>query len=108
VVIGDLDVVYSVVPPFEADPELRVDADAVLACTRAAQCFQTVARRRAQIVEPDSGVQLLQLSHCDLLQFERPPSRTSAVLEEFANIAIPETSDQGCNLSLTIINVKRY
>jgi len=62
VVIDDLDVVNTVVPPHEADPELRIDADAVPARALAAQCFEAVAGRCAQIVKVRGCVQLLQLS----------------------------------------------
>lgn len=48
--------------PDKADTPLVVDANAALACAAAFQCFQSIARRHAQTVETNGGMELEQLS----------------------------------------------
>lgn len=61
-VINDFDIQRITVLPTEANAELVVDADAVLACTVALERFQSVAGRHAQKVECGGGVQLCELA----------------------------------------------
>jgi hypothetical protein len=56
----DLDVLGACLGPTEADAELVVDADAVLAGAVALQRFQPVARRHTQVVQPSGDLQLAQ------------------------------------------------
>jgi hypothetical protein len=51
VVIHDLDIPGRALTPFETNPPLVVDSDAVLPEPIAVQGFETIARRRAQIFE---------------------------------------------------------
>jgi hypothetical protein len=50
-VIRDLYVVGIVIPPQEAQAELLVDSDSVLAFTVWAQLFQPIAGRNSQIIK---------------------------------------------------------
>jgi len=51
VVIGDLDIVCSIVLPDKADAELIVDSYAVLAAPVALQSLQPIPWRSSQVVE---------------------------------------------------------
>jgi hypothetical protein len=51
VVIGDLNLVHSIVLPDKADAVLIVDPYAVLSVPIALQSLQPVSRRRTQVVE---------------------------------------------------------
>jgi hypothetical protein len=51
VVIGDLNIVRSIVLPDEADAVLIVDPYAVLAAPVALQSLQSISRRSAQVIE---------------------------------------------------------
>jgi hypothetical protein len=62
VVINDCDGFWAGLGPDEAQAELIVDADAVLAFPVSTQWFETVARRYPQIVEAGGDVQLEQLA----------------------------------------------
>ncbi|KVX94403.1 hypothetical protein WL10_08400 [Burkholderia ubonensis] len=50
-IVKDLDVGGAVVGPFEADPPLLVDTDAVLAIPITVKCFEPVAGRRPQVAQ---------------------------------------------------------
>ena len=60
-VVRDLDLGGVRSRPPEADPVLIVDANAVLPCAVATQCFQSVSRRHSQRFESSNGVELCQL-----------------------------------------------
>jgi hypothetical protein len=62
VVVDDLHVLCVSALPDEADAVLIVDPDAVLAPPVAGQCFESVSRKRRQVAEFASRVELLQLS----------------------------------------------
>jgi hypothetical protein len=62
VVVHDLDLARARRRPAEADPELVVDADAVLAGSSPFQGFEPVARRDTQIVEPRRDLELAELA----------------------------------------------
>jgi hypothetical protein len=51
VVIHDLDVPCRAFSPLKAYPPLIIDADAVLSATIPVQSFETIARRRTQVIE---------------------------------------------------------
>lgn len=55
VIIDDLDAIGAICRPNEADPELIVDPDGILALPIAFQDFKSVGRRRAEIVQYDGG-----------------------------------------------------
>jgi hypothetical protein len=48
--VGNLNVRRPCIGPNEADPELIVDADAVLSCSIAYQRFESITRRRFQVL----------------------------------------------------------
>lgn len=56
-VVDDLDDLGAGVSPYEADPPLLVDADAVLAGSIASQCFEPVVGRDPQVIEGLGGIQ---------------------------------------------------
>jgi hypothetical protein len=64
-VVHDLHVRRSVTGPSEADPELVVDTDAVLALSVAPQLLQPISRRRAQEIQRMRSIQHRELARCD-------------------------------------------
>jgi hypothetical protein len=77
-IVGDFDVPCCAVVPHKAEPPLIVDADAVLTLTISAQNFQTVARRRAEIVELTRGIQRQKLRADPALKLGRKPAHRIA------------------------------
>jgi hypothetical protein len=65
VVIDDLDLLCMPFDPYEAQPPLAGDADAVLAFPIMLQGLELVARRNPKEVQGGRCVQLLQLSESD-------------------------------------------
>jgi hypothetical protein len=61
-IIDDFDELGAAIAPFEANPPLVVDANAVLTATNALQCFQPIARRSAQIAQLRGGVDHVKLA----------------------------------------------
>ena len=107
-IINDLDVVNTIIPPREADAELRIDADAIEARAVSSQCLETVSGWCSQVVELRCRVQLLQLAHSNLLQCEGPLRRARALLEQLTYVAVTIAPDQLRTVSAGPINVKRY
>jgi hypothetical protein len=62
VVIDDFDLVGMTVLPFETDPELLVDPDAVLIFPVAAKAFQTIRRRDCKFSDFSNTIYLIQLA----------------------------------------------
>jgi hypothetical protein len=77
-IVGDFDVPCCAVVPHKAEPPLIVDADTVLTLTISAQNFQTVARRRAEIVELTRGIQRQKLRADPALKLGRKPAHRIA------------------------------
>jgi hypothetical protein len=63
-IVDDLDTVCGATLPDEAEPPSIVNPDAVLSNPVAFERLQVIAWRRAQIVEPDRGIQDSQLPAC--------------------------------------------
>ncbi len=61
-VIHDLNIVSIPLPPNKADAPLVVDSNAVLPAATAMQRFEPIARRRGQIAQVRSSIQLRQFS----------------------------------------------
>lgn len=59
--------------PQEADPELSVDANAVLSLPITGQTLQTIAWRAAEILQPLGRIQKIQLA----LRHGQEPGRTA-------------------------------
>lgn len=65
VVVDDLDVSRSLFRPYEADPVLTINANAVLALPVCGQCFESVSWRDAKVFYVLDGIQLIQFSSGD-------------------------------------------
>ncbi len=83
-VVHDLDPMRPILAPEEDQPPLPIDPDGILTGAVAAQGFQPVAGRHAQIVQPLRRIQHRQLTARRLGQVRamlrgRPPWKTSAV-----------------------------
>ena len=95
-VIDDLDLSRTFIGPDEANPELIVQADAVLTGAIPAQCFQAISWRRAQERQGLSGIELLQLAHRDPLKYAELLRRTS--FEQRASVFAAEREDHRDNV----------
>jgi hypothetical protein len=84
VVVRDFDILRSSCRPAEADPELFVHSNAVLADPIPSQDLQPVPWWHAKIVEPSCDLQLAQLPSCDPLDVDelRHASPTSKGLRQ--------------------------
>lgn len=78
VVVHDFDLVRIAAVPIEANPILPVDSDAVLPFTVAAQLFQPIRRRAAQIPQLFSGIEHQQFHGCPFEHIPRHEVRTLA------------------------------
>lgn len=77
-VVDDFDSIRAGSRPDEADAELVVDADAVLACAITSQGIQPVARGNMQVVQTDRDLQLFELASSHALK-ELEPGQGPAV-----------------------------
>jgi len=59
-VIHDLNIDGTRFRPFETDPILVVDANAVLSFTVSGKRFQSISGRYAQFIEGQNGIQLIE------------------------------------------------
>jgi hypothetical protein len=66
-IVRDLDIRRVTVLPFEADPPLPVDPNAVLALPIPLQRLQLIRSWNRQVLEITCSVQLLQLHQCSFL-----------------------------------------
>ncbi len=66
VVVGDFRIVGILTIPAEAEPELVVDTDAMLAFSVSLECLEVVARWEAEFVQLRSGFQLSEFPEGDL------------------------------------------
>jgi hypothetical protein len=73
VVVNDFDRIRAGFAPDEADPELVVDANAVLAMAVSPKLLQTVAWRDAQIVETGCGIKDGELAVGNAGDAPKPP-----------------------------------
>lgn len=70
-VVNKRDVFRSLRRPREANPELVVDPDRMLSHAVTFQRFEAVAWRCTQVVERSRGIEIVQLSPCNLQQIGR-------------------------------------
>jgi hypothetical protein len=63
--VRNLNIRRPCIGPNEADPELIVNADAVLSRSIAYQCFEAITRRRFQVLEQGRGLQHRKLTSRD-------------------------------------------
>jgi hypothetical protein len=73
VVVNDFDRIRACFAPDEADPELVVDANPVLAMAVSPKLLQTVAWRDAQIVETGCGIKDGELAVGNAGDAPKPP-----------------------------------
>ena len=87
-IVHDLDVAWPFVRPPEADAPLRVDPDAVLTGTVAAQRFEPVARQPCKVQKRLRAVQQNQSARG--LAGEALKCRNALPLEKAARVPVPE------------------
>ena len=102
VVVGNLYLISSVNLPDKANAVLFVDSDAMLPGAVAFECFQTIARRNAQIAQVNRRFNLVQPADCNRLNGR--PSPTESRLKELLRICVLEALDH----RLQFYNVPRY
>jgi hypothetical protein len=78
VVIDNFDFTCFTFLPNEAKAPLSVDADAVLTGSIAFESFEMVGRRRPQVLQNFSTVDLKQFAEGDALDVSRQPTRSFA------------------------------
>jgi hypothetical protein len=71
VVVDDFDILRSSGSPYETDPPLIIDPNAVLARSVGFERFQTVAGRHAQIVQVSRSIKQTQFPKCHVLDIGR-------------------------------------
>jgi hypothetical protein len=91
-VVDDFDIAWASFLPFEADAPLVVYADAVFSGAIAAQCFQPVAGRHAQIQQYACVVQHSELTQRRRLDVRRQFSASPARPDHF-RLGIGEVLD---------------
>jgi hypothetical protein len=79
VVIDDLYIRGPPGRPAEADPELIVYPDAVLAGSVAAQGLETIPGRNPQVIQPAGLVEHGKLAHCHRLDVGQPGNPVAAI-----------------------------
>jgi hypothetical protein len=92
VIIHDFDFICIAVAPYEAEPPLIVDADAVLAGAVALERLQSISRRNAKILQPLGCMKVEQLAPGHAL--DCPESRHRPVLEKRFGVMAAKRSDQ--------------
>jgi hypothetical protein len=83
VVVGDLDVSWSLLGPDETHSELIVDPDQVLSVTIPGQRLTPISRRRAQVIQVNRRVKIAQFPAGDLHKAGRKTLRALALIDRF-------------------------
>jgi hypothetical protein len=94
VVVDDLDVVCVAAEPTEANTELVVDADAVLAEPIADQLFKTVRWRNLQVGKSGSCVEHDKFAEGNALKIRRE-STNFLTLEESFCVVVAKAANRG-------------
>jgi hypothetical protein len=94
-IIGDLDVIGSAVPPREADTPLVVDPDRVLTFSAAAQGFELIPGRNSQIVKARRGIQNHKPVSGTVEKLGRKALRLPAIKHSFRHLIV-EAPDHPC------------
>ena len=97
-VVDDLDIPRRAVVPDEADAPSIVDANAVLTPAIAPQGLQSIAGRRAQVVEPAGRIKHQKLHPRTLLDRSRQAANGMAS-EDGSSVLVGETPDHGPNVT---------
>src|SRR5699024_5713697 len=97
VVVSDLHLLRSGVRPYETDPPLVVDPDAVLSGPITLERLETVARRDSEVFERLCGPHLTQLAQRDPMdpRIDRP--RALATPQPFGRV-VAERYDHGTSI----------
>ena len=66
-IVDDLDIACIFILPCETNPELIVDANAILTFAVTLKCFESVAGRDSEIGKPLCAMQINQLTPCNTL-----------------------------------------
>jgi len=104
-IIHDFDVQGIPIVPLEANPPLVVDANTMLSAPIAAQSFQAIGRRHAQILQCLRTIQHPQLAQRNLLNIGRQPARPLAI-EDFLRLGILEIANHMRSLYRLALNAK--
>jgi hypothetical protein len=91
VVVNDLDLLWAGFRPDEAEPELVVDADAVLAMAVSPERLQAIAWWDLQIVEAAGGIQDGELAKSHASEASKPPHHLP--LEQGPSVAATKRPD---------------
>jgi hypothetical protein len=93
VIVDDFDIRCAAVGEPEANPELIVDAKAVLSSAISLEEFEAIVRRDSKEGEMGCGVKLLQLSHRDFLKVDETPDAVPG--KQSARVFTTERNDHG-------------
>ena len=106
VVIDDFGFERVTVAPDKTNPELIVDADAVLASPVAAQRFEPISRWNSQIVQSGGAVQDGEFAHGHA--FDCDPMAYASTFEQCAGLGIAKRADHSNTIVTPFVsNVKR-
>ena len=94
-------------PPFETDPPLVVDPNAVLAHSFPRELLEPIPRWYSKILKGLGGIEHYEFSQHDSLQTSRKPTCTLP-LEDLSRFGIPKALDHGRSITPLVNNVKRY
>src|SRR5688500_1310308 len=105
VIVHDLHVVGTAGAPDEADPELVVDTDAVLAGALPSQGSEPVPRWHSQVVQALRVVEHPELPPSDVLDVTRQLPRNLAPPDPFS-LRRPEGADHAAIITRGVIRLK--
>jgi hypothetical protein len=104
VVVDDFDLLRMPFGPYETQPPLAADPDAVLALPIMLQRLKLVAGRNPKELQRGSGMQLLQPPEGNSLDVHKAPDPLS--FEQGLRIAATKTQDHDCILTVAVISGK--
>jgi hypothetical protein len=105
VVVGDFNVIRSILLPYKTNAKLIVDADAVLTPPRSFQRFQHISRWLAEIVEARSRIHPVKFPPGYALNAAPSPACTH--LSQFRRFAVFEAPDHKKMVGCGAFNVKQ-
>jgi phosphatidylserine decarboxylase len=106
VVINNFDIFRTGLRPAEANPELPVDANAVLALAITRQRLQHIAGRYFKIIKLTCSLELPNFPQGNALEIDKSPDATTAC--QLLGILTLKRYDHGSILTHRINNVKRH
>jgi hypothetical protein len=93
VVVHDLHIFDACSSPTEADAKLIVNSNTVLSSPITFECFETIARRHAQVLEVVSDLQLSQLAPSNSLDVDK--SLDPLTVRKRLCVSVSERDDHG-------------